>query len=95
MMKGFATTLKSIKDNHKLLKDSDFVSKDLIHQIIEYFQHLSKLLHSGDEIEVDARSIQVNTMNTLGTKGAHYSSTAFTQHDKERQLILSKAGDAL
>lgn len=37
MMKGFATTLKSIKDNHRFLKESDLVSKDLIHQIIEYF----------------------------------------------------------
>ena len=36
------------------------------------------------KIDGDAQSIQVNTMNTLGTRGAHYSSTAFTMHDKGR-----------
>ena len=95
-MKGFTQTLKSMKDSHRYLKENDVQTKDLIHQVVDYFSFLNGLLNYRNE-DLAMESADGASLKGKTTKGAS-TANAFNQissNDKEKSLLLNKANDAL
>ena len=49
-MKGMTNTMQVLKDNDRFFKENDINTKDVLVNMIEYFNYINKLLNFKDNI---------------------------------------------
>ena len=89
LMKGFTSTLKNMKDGHRYFKENDLQTRDLMQQIVEYFNHLNALITCtvADDLRSDQDSVQGMAISRIGQSNK--------DREKERQSQYNKAREAL